>query len=211
MKEESITPNHSQSEELKEALSIIPITTEGSSIKLDDEYYLHRLFETDPQAGCCQLFKQYFASLCSHAARFVYSRQMAEDIVSEVFCTLWENKLYQGVGRFKSYLFTAVRNKAMSALRQEFCHRQIMEKKQESKVERPSDSFLLLEETQLKLKELVSKMAPRRQQVFLLCRFQGKSSKEVAHELGLSIRTVETHMYEALKFIRKGLADQDLL
>lgn len=45
---------------------------------IDAEALLHQTFETDPRQGCALLFRLYYAPLCSHVIRFVYSKQVAE-------------------------------------------------------------------------------------------------------------------------------------
>lgn len=43
-------------------------------------------------------------------------------------------------------------------------------------------------------------------QIFLLSRFSGKKSQEIAVELGISVRTVEAQLYRAMKRLREELA-----
>jgi RNA polymerase sigma-70 factor (ECF subfamily) len=55
----------------------------------DDEIFIKRAFDQSPEEGCELLFRRYHRALCSHAVRYVYSREIAEDIVSDVFVKFW--------------------------------------------------------------------------------------------------------------------------
>ena len=71
------------------------------------------------------LFYAYHAPLCAFAYRLVGVRDLAEEIVQEVFLYIWERRETWDVRTsVKSYLFTAVRNAAMSYLRHERVVRQ---------------------------------------------------------------------------------------
>ena len=53
--------------------------------------------------------------------------------------------------------------------------------------------------------QIINQLPPKQQEVFTLSRRQMLTYKEIAEQLGISEKTVETHIYQALKFIRKGL------
>ncbi|RZM21270.1 MAG: hypothetical protein EOO88_33820, partial [Pedobacter sp.] len=96
------------------------VDTIAHPLMLDDEVLVGQLMKTDPEQGCTWLFRRYYTLLCNHALRYVYSREVAEDIVGEVFCTLWTNKLYESITTsYRAYLFVAVRNKSLNYLRWE--------------------------------------------------------------------------------------------
>ena len=62
-----------------------------SPVMSDSELFIRRAFEHNPANGYELLFKRYYGPLCSHAARFVYDRQVAEDIVIDVLRTSGRN------------------------------------------------------------------------------------------------------------------------
>src|SRR5882672_5466258 len=74
------------------------------------EIFIRKVFEEDPQKGCELLFRWYYQPLCSHAVRFVYSKQIAEDIISDIFYTLLEKQVYRHITTsYRAYLFAAAR------------------------------------------------------------------------------------------------------
>lgn len=179
----------------------------------DSELFIRRAFEESPQRGCEMLFRRYHKTLCSHAVRFVYSKELAEDIVSEVFCRFWKTKAYLTVtSSYRFYLFRCVRNEAYNHIRSEF--KQIDELDSainfESSGQRP-DSITQFEEVFHQVEELVESLSPQCRKAFLLNRFEGKKYQEVANELNISIKTVEVHIGKALSIIRKGLKEHWLI
>ncbi|OIN56127.1 RNA polymerase sigma-70 factor [Arsenicibacter rosenii] len=176
----------------------------------DTELFIRKAFEENPQKGCELLFRRYHQALCSHAVRFVYSKETAEDIVSEVFCKFWKTRAYQTVtSSYRYYLFRSVRNEAYNYLRLEFQQLDTLDSAdvRESACSQRPDQMLQFEEVFHKLEDLVESLSPQCRKVFLLNRFEGKKYQEVANELGISIKTVEVHIVKALSIVRKGLKD----
>src|SRR3989440_11560361 len=64
-------------------------------------------------------FRASLPALCKFACRYVHSREVAQELVHDVFATLWEERARLSVGKLKSYLYAAVRNSAISHLRHE--------------------------------------------------------------------------------------------
>ncbi|SDK43801.1 RNA polymerase sigma-70 factor, ECF subfamily [Catalinimonas alkaloidigena] len=182
---------------------------------LDKEWALREAFATDPRQGCELLFRCYYTGLCSHAVRFVYSRQVAEDLVGEVFATLWQKQLYQQIkGSYRAYLFAAVRNRAVTYLRWEFARdRASTDASQlEDLLQQPSpEQMMQYDELYGRIRQTVEALSPQSRKVFLMSRFEGKPNKEIAEELSLSIKTVEAHMTKALHALRKALKGEWLL
>src|SRR2546421_8073921 len=74
---------------------------------------------TGDAAAFERAFRAYLPALCKFACRYVHSREVAQELVHDVFATLWEERARLSVGKLKSYLYAAVRNSAISHLRHE--------------------------------------------------------------------------------------------
>lgn len=178
----------------------------------DSELFLRKAFEQDPRKGFELLFRQYYSPLCSHAVRFVYSRQLAEDLVSEVFYQFYRSEAYRKVHTsFISYLFTAVRNEAYTHLRKEFGKTDSIESATEnllSSNQPQPDSESHFNNLFLAVNEAIGQLPAQCRRVFLLSRFENKKYEEIAAELHISPRTVEVHISKALKHLRQALRDE---
>ncbi len=183
------------------------------TVKLDNEVILKKMIQDDPAKGFELIFNTYYKPLCSHAVRFVYSKQIAEDIVEDVFLNFWKKELYQSVNTsFRAYLYTAVRNSAFNYLKLEFREKTNIDSStfevENSVAENHSpEAILLLEELTHKVEKLISSFSPQCQKVFLLSRFEGKKNREIADELNIKLKTVEAHMMKALALLKKSLSD----
>jgi RNA polymerase sigma-70 factor (ECF subfamily) len=155
------------------------------------------------------LFHAYHAPLCAFVYRYVGARDLAEEIVQEVFLFVWERRETWDVRTsVKNYLFTAVRNAAVSYLR----HEHVVRRREAETVDlfaRPSpstDSEARTAELAGAVQRAISRLPDRCRLVFTLHREQGLTYSEIAEVLEISPKTVEVQMGRALKSLRKALA-----
>lgn len=187
-----------------------PHTSGDESRMKDTELFIRKTFQEDAVKGCELLFRCYHKTLCSHAVRFVYSREIAEDLVSEIFCKFWKTRAFETItSSYRYYLFRSVRNEAYNYLRLEFRKMETLdaaESKRSSQSQQP-DNVAEYEEI-LHCVELIVETLPNQcRKVFLMNRFEGKRYQEIAEELHISVKTVEIHIGKALSAMRKRLKD----
>lgn len=171
--------------------------------------FLRSVFEQNPGKGLELLFRRFYNPLCSHAVRFVYSRQIAEDLVSEVFFQFYRTKAYENITTsYNSYLFRSVRNECYTYMRREFGKKDSLETHEEntfSTCHQQPDAEIHYNNLILKVNEVISRLPLQCQKVFLLSRFENKKYHEIAEELHISPKTVEVHISKALKHLRHAL------
>jgi len=150
------------------------------------------------------VFRMYYPELCGFALKYVQRKDLAEEIVQDVFYKLWE-KLETLVinSSLKSYLYTSVRNAAFN----HFKHQEVVNAYQVSTVAFQRDTstavdVLEVKELQTQIDQAIGRLPDRCKAVFNLSRIEGKSYKEIAAELDISIKTVENQMGKALKVLR---------
>ncbi len=180
---------------------------------IDDERFIRQAFDLAPQKGCALLFREYYGPLCSHAIRFVYAREVARDIVSDVFCVFWQKQLYREITTsYRAYLYTAVRNRSLKYLQREFV-RQIsvshFDGTDSSDALAPAETLtpedlLAYDELHNRVETAIRELPPQRQKVFMMNRFEGKKYQTIADELHISLKAVEGHISKALVSLRKA-------
>ena len=185
-----------------------------SNVINDDEFFLRRVLYENHEMGMELLYKRYFQPLCSHAIKYVGSKSIAEDIVSEIFLQLYSKKAYLNIETsYRFYLYRAVRNNSFNYIQREF-------KKTESLEEMPNFDYSDLEspysisrfeEMYQDVQNAVNKLPFDRRKIYLLNRFEGKKYAEIAEELHLSVKTIEVQLYRANKFIRSLLKEKWML
>jgi RNA polymerase sigma-70 factor (ECF subfamily) len=144
----------------------------------------------------------------------VYDRQLAEDLVADLFYAFYTKEIYtQITGSYRAYLYQAVRNRAYNSMRWELGRQETLP----DDLDRPDvdtaqpDRLLQQDELYRALEQVVQQLPPQRQRVFLLSRFEGKSYKEIAAEMSLSPKTVENHLLRAVSTVRQYLRQQRLI
>jgi RNA polymerase sigma-70 factor (ECF subfamily) len=154
------------------------------------------------------LFRENFRPLTVYAMQFVREKAIAEDIVQELFVSLFEKKETLKVNSFnKSYLYKAVYNRCLNHNRDQKLRRKMNPAIQESLMKLPEDphQLAMFIEFQDRFLQVLDELPQKRRQVFEMSRMEGKSSGEIADSLKLSKRTVEKHIQLALKQFRKKL------
>lgn len=175
----------------------------------DPELFIRKAFETDPQEGCSLLFRHYYAALCSHAARLLYSKARAEDLVSEIFCQFYQKQTYLTVSTsYRAYLYKAVRHRAYNQLQAEI-NRSLdltaYEHLPDAGEQQP-DALLQYEELSQQVEAAINALPPQRQKIYLMHRFDNRKYADIAEELQLSVRTVEVQIRKASQFLRETIA-----
>ncbi len=175
---------------------------------VDTELFLRKTFEQDASAGISLLFRQYYTLLCSHAVRYVSSKAIAEDIVSDIFYEFQVDLRYKTVtSSFRAYLFTMVRNRAFDYVRSEMRQTVALEKVEAipaHSTQRP-DSITQYEELYQDVENAINAMPLKRRQIYVMHRFEDRKAYEIAAELGVSPRTIEAHLYQAMRQIQTSL------
>ncbi|MHB0961643.1 MAG: RNA polymerase sigma-70 factor [Gemmatimonadaceae bacterium] len=154
------------------------------------------------------VYRSYVVALCQLADSYVRSRDAAEDIVQDLFTWLWANRHgFHPEHGLRAYLFGAVRNRALNALRDEATASRVVETHLTSGNGRSesADAELMAADLESAIQAAVEGMPPRCREVFVLLRTQTLTYAEVAVILGISPKTVEVHMTRALAILRARL------
>ena len=190
-------------------MRILNEETDDSKL-LDSEVFIRQAFKDNPRKGYELLFRRYYRALCSHAVRFVYSKEVAEDIVGDLLLVLWKNKVYEKINiSFRAYLYASVRNRAFNYLQWEFKKEvdidTISENNLNQVFEETPQTMLQFDELFQKIESSITALPPQCQRVFLMSRFENKKNREIADELEIALKTVEAHIMKALAQMRKSL------
>lgn len=154
------------------------------------------------------LFHAHCQSLVYFAYSFVKDKHIAEDIVQEVFVNVWTNRnRLDFTENMKTYLYTAVRNLSLKHLRHSDVKRRGTEQIQIrlSGVATP-DEILDYKEIETAVEQTIRELPEKCRQIFSMNRFDGLTYAEIAEIQNISVKTVETQMSRALRFLRKRLA-----
>ncbi|MFV0607063.1 MAG: RNA polymerase sigma factor [Niabella sp.] len=155
------------------------------------------------------VFKDYYDLIYSVALQYCKVSVVAEDVVQQVFGTLWDKrKSLKEVANPAGWLWSLSRNQAISALKKESGNRRYItyvKELFESESETPFHNLLQKEKREL-LSSLIESLPRRQQQVYYMSRHEGLTYSQISEALGISLETVKEHMAKALKTLRVLLA-----
>ena len=155
-----------------------------------------------------KLFDMYYAKLVVFAQKYLYNLDASRDIVQEFFLYLFESRQNLSIqSSLKSYLYSSVKNRCLNQLRAEVVrekHR--TEVRQETNGSDPDiDGQIDANELEAKIFEIVAELPGQCQHIFLMSRIEGKRNSEIALELKISKRTVETQISKAIKVLKNSI------
>lgn len=196
----------------KDGVVLVGDKNDSETTIVSDEYFIFKSFEESPQKGFDLLFRKYYTNLCNHAIRFVYSKELAEDIVAEVFANVWQNKVHEKITiSFRSYLYTSVRFRAYNAAKLEINRGTNIEQDHFDSLHSKSatvlqpDQIMHFHELTKKLDVAIQQLPPQSRKAFQLNRLEGKKYAEVAIEMGITLSAVERLISRSLAKIREEL------
>jgi len=158
-----------------------------------------------------QLYEKHAPGLIFYARKFV-DYQTAEDVVHDVFLKLLDSEALLIVQEnFKNYLYCAVRNKCLDLLKHQAVHDDYLSQSiHDMKIEElTSDDDVVGQMIDKEKMEAVYKAIDRLPKkcraVFIQAYLEEKKYTEIAEQFAISVRTVEAHIFKALKILRDVL------
>lgn len=159
------------------------------------------------------IYDMYAGKLYAFAMRYLKSGDEAEELVQSVFMKVWENhRRIDHSLSFRSYLFTIAYNDICKLFRrqgylQKYVTETMYENRQStSETEEGTEYQSLLGEVQ----RLLASLPESQKKAFIMSKIEGKPSREVANQLGLSPGTVDNYISGALKMLRSRITGKEL-
>lgn len=167
------------------------------------------LMYKDDSASFGNVFKTYFKSLYIYAHSILKDEVMAEEVVQQVFCKLWEKKEQLDVQTsIKSYLYRAVHNESINYLRRMKVRTDYKQQVLKTTAEGAEHTDRVeLKELQQKIDIALGDLPEQCRTIFQLSRYEELNYREIADRLDISVSTVKNQVGKALRILRGRLAD----
>jgi RNA polymerase sigma-70 factor (ECF subfamily) len=159
-----------------------------------------------------RLFKEHFKSLHAYAYTFLRDNEMAEEIVQNVFCRIWEKRdQLKTDGSLKSYLYRSVHNESLNYIK----HQKVKAsfdvyytgEMQHNEQQQQASVKVMTTELQQHITAAMNELPQQCRTIFQLSRFEQLKYQQIADQMGLSIKTIENQMDKALRLMRIKLAE----
>lgn len=178
--------------------------------KLNDVQLTAQLKAGD-EAAFTEIYNRYWQRLLGLAYNHIRDKTVAEEILQEVFLSLWNRRQIVEIHSLNGYLATAIK---FSIFKHQQRLRHYVDINQPDYV----SSLITQDENAIDAKFLkeyidgiVEQLPEKCQLVFRYSREAGLNIPEIASEMNISEKTVEAHLTKALKTIRLNLKASDLL
>ncbi len=178
-------------------------------VKISVDALFWRISLKDDEEAFRILFYNFFPPLTLFAMRYISDKETCEDIVQETFLKIWKNrKSFEITTSARNFLLTSVKNSCLDYLKK----KEVEIRYQESQLLHREPNYTLediytLAELEAVVNKALERLPENIRLIFEKNRFEGKTYREIADEQQISIKTVESYISKALKFLRVELKD----
>lgn len=171
----------------------------------EDDTLLMRLRAGDMDA-LRELFDVYYLPLCCYAVQWVDDDREAQDIVQDIFVSLWEKRHFANIMNIKRYLYVSVRNASVAAVRRRMDTAALseIEADLEPGAEMPLFTLEELNEREAMLRERLKELSPREYEVLMAVVVNNRKYREAAAEMGVTENTIKMLLKRAMRKLRRN-------
>jgi len=156
-----------------------------------------------------RLFVQYYQPLCKYAFAITKSEQESEELVSDMFFTIWTKaKKIRIDSSVKVYLYACVKHAALASVKSTRSMTVEVDQRVLMNIPLPSadaQSRLELVDLEQQFNKVIEQLPEKCREVYILNRMDNLRYKEIAMILNIAEKTVENHLVKAVSLIRQAM------
>lgn len=154
------------------------------------------------------VFRDYYKPLVRYGTTFLKDSDEAEDIVQQVFVSLWEKRTQLDIHTsIRAVLYKSVQNACLNKIKHLKIRNNYTEELKATAAYEDSSDPAQVNELNERIRMAMETMPEQCGRIFKMSRFEQLRYQEIADQLGLSVKTVENQMGKALKIVREELKD----
>jgi len=175
---------------------------------------LLKWIQNDDESAFDRLFTKYYPALTRYCkSHLPYPSDEAEDIVVEVFFKIWQNRKTLSIHTsFVSFLYVSVKNRIHDHYRKKNLAIYTLAADFVDEAEADyliPDQLLAFKELNAEMDKIINMLPERTQLIFCMNRYDNLTYENIAQLLDISINTVKTHMYRAIKFLKQAYSSSN--
>jgi len=161
----------------------------------------------DDEKAFAELFRRYWRKVHGMAYARVRSKEVTEEIVQELFTSLWDKRATQSIEHLSSYLYQAVKFKVLNHLEAKLVQEKYWDYYQKFIPQKADSTDVAVEYNDLMqaIEKGMQQLPEKSQKVFRLNRLEGRSVSEIANLLNLSEKAIQYHLTTSVKKLRVHL------
>lgn len=154
------------------------------------------------------VFRDYYKPLVRYGNTFLKDSDEAEDVVQQVFVSLWEKRTQLDIHTsIRAVLYKAVQNACLNRIKSLKVRTNYAEELKATAVQEDASDPVQANELNERIQLAMETMPEQCGRIFKMSRYEQLRYQEIADQLGLSVKTVENQMGKALKIVREELKD----
>lgn len=176
------------------------------NVRITDAELVYFLRE-DNQKAFEEIYNRYWYKLFCVAYQETGSREDAEELVHDLFESLWNKRHKATIQHLSSYLVISVKYLVSNYIKSKITQRRYQEYLilHELRQSESTDESVNFSDLTKAVEEVMKKLPEKTCEVFKLSRFEHKPVKDIARQLSLSEKAVEYHITKSLKVLQEQL------
>lgn len=180
---------------------------------LNQKPYNEALLLENLRRGCVhsfeQLFRRHWEPLYRTARTKLRSHEEAEEVIQNIFSSLWEKRESLAIVNLSHYLNGALRNRILNIIRDKIPRERYWDyyKAFIPQHRDVTDDVVAFEDLNQAVELAVNHLPEKSREVFRLSRLEGRSNAEIANLLKVSEKAIEYHLTKSIRVLRVRLKD----
>jgi RNA polymerase sigma-70 factor (family 1) len=157
-----------------------------------------------------EIYTRYVKGCFDHALRKIRIHEVAQELVQNLFVSLWEKKANCQIAHLESYLHAALKYQIISYIRTKIVREKYLRMAESETVvseANETESTLLIRELSQAIETTIALLPEKSQLIFRLSRFEHRTNKEISRSMDISEKAVEYHITQSLKLLKTHLKD----
>lgn len=167
-----------------------------------DDVQLVRLLNENDETAFSEIYSRYWKSLYISVQNILHDADAAQDIVQELFISLWQRRHEAHIESLKAYLYQAARFQVFKAIRKGKAQAHFYDRLAAVSREIEQQDPLLYKEMRQIIGDMIASLPDDQREMFLLHRSEGLTYMQIAQQKKVSVKTVEKKMSLALRHLR---------
>lgn len=181
---------------------------------INDNTSLIKQLQKGNQLAFTNLYDQYSKQLYRNIIRLVKDEEIAKELLRDLFMKIWEIRENLDPDKsFKSFLYKVAENLVYGYFRKVAKNQRMIDRLiyVSTELDSNAEDKLITKESHALLNNAIENLSPQRKRIYKLCKFEGKSYKEVSDELGITTAAVNSQIILANKAIKQYFSlNQDI-
>jgi RNA polymerase sigma-70 factor (family 1) len=191
--------------DLTSQIDYIEIAAKPMEELLTDQQLVNRM-QNGSDKAFAEIYNRYWFKLYSVAYHQTGAKEEAEELVHDVFESLWNKREHTEIRHLSSYLVVSVKNLTVNYIKSQITQRKYQEYLIMHEIQSNStDEIVRFEDLAKAVEDAMKKLPERTSEIFRMSRFENRTVKDIAQTFNISEKGVEYHITQSLKVLKAQL------